>query len=511
MASDSDFEEHQQPARRPVRDVDVAEIPRDADRRIGERSDLNADKQVFFFSKRLFEFISVGVSEERIQQTGQRHAAQKQGVLVRRAEQKNRADNLRQYAELKQLQKPPGPEHAANKRKRAARNKSTDSTMGRSMDARKRHASQESDQSQQPASSQRLDGECSQQTAPHVPPSIKIKRRRHLWATHPIPNPFPSDIPAVVLQPALPDVEKCNRKDSIRFLCEELCNDFTDEQLDDCVEVNDRFQLHSENYEVHSHILAIVIKRCTYLKTGNFFVRWIVDHCRQRFVLLCKQSNKLTGRKTEAKKPKVSDYKGQALEMQTRLNASDNVLWSGTNRLGMTKRIANCNCSITFNYEESEHVWHAKVKCASHTDHSDMKLPPKITLQTSVTELLQKLRRDVGVSVAQQIKFCANNNLHVTSDFIRRINLSTAADPAFGLSGDAGFIFALLSSQDKVDFCIEFELRDCHNRVLGPVISFGNISNRYTAISGGSAPLSRYTETWDDMETILDDGDDFLA
>ena len=48
-------------------------------------------------------------------------------------------------------------------------------------------------------------------------------------------------------------------------------------------------------------------------------------------------------------------------------------------------------------------------------------------------------------------------------------------------------------------------------RVLGPVISFGNISNRYTAISWGSAPLSRYTDTPDGMKTISDDGDDFLA
>jgi hypothetical protein len=221
--------------------------------------------------------------------------------------------------------------------------------------------------------------------------------------------------------------------------------------------------LHSENYEVHGHILATVIKRCTYLKTANFFVRWIVNHARHRFVLLCKESNKLTGRKNETKKQKLSDYEAQALEMQTRITASDNVLWSGKNRLGMTKRIANCKCAITVSYERSEHVWHGKVNCASHTDHSDMKLPPKITLQTSVTEVLQNLRRDVGVSVAQQLKFCAKNNLHVTSAFIRRINSSTSADPAFGLSGDAGFIFALLTSQDKLDFCMEFELRDSLN------------------------------------------------
>jgi hypothetical protein len=92
-----------------------------------------------------------------------------------------------------------------------------------------------------------------------------------------------------------------------------------------------------------------------------------------------------------------------------------------------------------------------------------MKLPPKITLQTSITEVLQNLRRDVGASISQQLKFCAHNNLHVTSAFIRRINSSTSADPAFGLSGDAGFIFALLTSQDKLDFCIEFELRDSLN------------------------------------------------
>jgi hypothetical protein len=223
LMSDNDFEDRQQPARRPVvppvrvRDVAVAEIPREADRRICE-SDLNADKQVFYFSKKLFEFISGGVSEERILLTGQKHSAQKQGVLVKRAERKNRADKLRDFVQLKQLQKPSGSVHAANKRKRSARNKSTDFTMGRSRDARKRHASQESDQSQQPESSQRLgdelDAPLSQPTAPHSQTNVlPIKRKRHLWATHPVPNTLPlaKSIPAAVLQVpvlSLPDFEK---------------------------------------------------------------------------------------------------------------------------------------------------------------------------------------------------------------------------------------------------------------------------------------------------------------
>jgi hypothetical protein len=66
MSDSDDFEKRQQPPRRPVvrvRDVDVAEIPRDADRRVDE-SDLNADKQMFYFSNKLFEFMSAGVSED---------------------------------------------------------------------------------------------------------------------------------------------------------------------------------------------------------------------------------------------------------------------------------------------------------------------------------------------------------------------------------------------------------------------------------------------------------------
>jgi hypothetical protein len=249
LMSDNDFEDRQQPARRPVvppvrvRDVGVAKISREADRRICE-SDLNADKQVFYFSKKLFEFISGGLSEERILLTGQKHVAQKQGVLVKRAEQRNRADKLRGFVQLKQLQKPSGSVHASNKRKRSARNKSTEFTIGRSRDARKRHASQESDQSQQPESSQRL-GDDSQPTAPHSQTNVlPIKRKRHLWATHPLPNSLQlaSSISAVLQDPvlSLPDVEKSDktREKYIRLLCEELCNDFTDEQLDDCVEVN---------------------------------------------------------------------------------------------------------------------------------------------------------------------------------------------------------------------------------------------------------------------------------
>ncbi len=127
LMSDSDFEDFQQAARRPtvvqpvrVRDVDAAEIPRDADRQISE-SDLNADTQVFYFSKKLFEYISAGVSEERIQETGRRHAEHKQGVLVRRAEQKNRADKLRHFVEMKQLQKPSGDILRPSKKTRVSR------------------------------------------------------------------------------------------------------------------------------------------------------------------------------------------------------------------------------------------------------------------------------------------------------------------------------------------------------------------------------------------------------
>jgi hypothetical protein len=111
--------------------------------------------------------------------------------------------------------------------------------MGRSRDARKRHASQESEQSQQLESES--DAPHSQQLAPHSQTNaLPVKRKRHLWATHPIPDQLPlaSSIPAAVLHDPVPDVKTINRQDSIRFLCEELCNNFTDEKLDDRISID---------------------------------------------------------------------------------------------------------------------------------------------------------------------------------------------------------------------------------------------------------------------------------
>jgi len=132
--SDSDFEERQQPPRRPVvrvrGDVDVAEIPRDADRRIDE-SDLNADKQVFYFSKKLFDFMCEGATEDRIEGAGRKNAADRKGVLIKRLEASTRTEKLRNFVQDVGAKKPSGPTYAAIKRKRNAQNKNTAVQMGK--------------------------------------------------------------------------------------------------------------------------------------------------------------------------------------------------------------------------------------------------------------------------------------------------------------------------------------------------------------------------------------------
>ena len=93
---------------------------------------------------------------------------------------------------------------------------------------------------------------------------------------------------------------KSDRLRNIRLACTELINEFVGE-LDDCIELNEYFKLHSTYDDVHALILSSVITRCTLLKTGNAFVRSVVDQRHHRFVLSCKLSDKLTGRKNERK------------------------------------------------------------------------------------------------------------------------------------------------------------------------------------------------------------------
>ena len=147
-------------------------------------------------------------------------------------------------------------------------------------------------------------------------------------------------------------------------------------------------------------------------------------------------------------KDKINDYEAQVQEMERSLQSRDNALWTGEKRLGMTKRIHNCRCELRVSYDVAQEHWKAKVTCGHHTDHCDVDVPTPPCLPSSVIEVLQKLRKDTGATVAQQLKFCSAHGFDVTPSFLRRLNSSVTADPTFGLSGDGGFVFTLLSLKD---------------------------------------------------------------
>lgn len=73
---------------------------------------------------------------------------------------------------------------------------------------------------------------------------------------------------------------------------------------------------------------------------------------------------------------------------------------------------------------------------------------------------MNHLKKHIGASVKQQLNYCAENGLDVTQAFIRRLNSSTDADGAFGLSGDSGLLFVLLNMKKNLHFCVEMELTD---------------------------------------------------
>ena len=79
-----------------VRDVVVAEIPRDADRRMNE-SDMNADKQVFYFSKKMFDFMCENDTAERTCQEGIRMASQRKADSLKRQKAILWTTNLREF------------------------------------------------------------------------------------------------------------------------------------------------------------------------------------------------------------------------------------------------------------------------------------------------------------------------------------------------------------------------------------------------------------------------------
>lgn len=183
-------------------------------------------------------------------------------------------------------------------------------------------------------------------------------------------------------------------------------------------------------------------------------------------------------------KDKINDYEAQVQEMERSLQSRDNALWTGERRLGMTKRIHNCRCELRVSYDIAQEHWKAKVTCGHHTDHCDVDVPTPPCLPSSVIEVLQKLRKDTGATIAQQLKFCSAHGFDVTPSFLRRLNSSVNADPTFGLSGDGGFVFTLLSLKDQLNFCLEYELIDSVKKVQQNV-TVACVGGKFVHVQGG--------------------------
>ena len=242
--------------------------------------------QLFYFSKKLFNFICAGATKERIEQAGRRDSECRKAVLLKRAERKERTDKLRDYVQQEGAEKPSGPSHAAIKRRRASRKKNTDIQMGRGTRDKRKVAESQSDASQ--AQSQ-LSQPSQQQP--------QCQQRRQLYGCIQVPQ---SVLQGSHVEHHDDGTQKPDKERIIRKACWELVREFT-ETLDDLVQVDTSFSLPSTDYHVHGHTLSIVIAHSTQIQTGNAFVRQVVDHRHQRFVLVCKLSEHLTGRKTERK------------------------------------------------------------------------------------------------------------------------------------------------------------------------------------------------------------------
>ena len=290
MSSSDEFEADR-PARRPLQDVDVqivVDVSSDTENDFGSQG-AAVSRQIFYFSKKLFDFMCEGATEERIEQAARRNAADRKGVLMKRVEAGIRTDKLRNFVQEKGAEKPSGPKYSAIKRKRAAQKKNTDIQMGKGSRDKQKIARNECDESQSQPASQ---FETSQQ-----PEGSQKQKPRRLWGTTPVPS-FTLQQGEIVED--VDDTQKPDRLRNIRLACTELINEFAS-TLDDCIELDKHFMLHSTYDDVHGLILSNVITRCTLLKTGNAFVRSVVDQRHQRFVLFCKLSDKLTGRKNERK------------------------------------------------------------------------------------------------------------------------------------------------------------------------------------------------------------------
>jgi hypothetical protein len=280
MQSDSDFESGGE------RDVTRAPAPAPA-------SECQVP-QVFYFSKKLFDFVCAGATEEYIQRIGQEKAAERKGILKKREEGLVRTDKIRALVEEKGAKKPSHSELSSLYRQRNVRKAATARQTARRN--RKKQSHEICDLSGREG---REDGNSVEAESQRNSQSQSVQSKtRILWQTVPIPQSV-NDKEAV-LDHAEADSEPLSMQHSIRHACNKLCNDYTQE-LDDCVAIDTSFKVPRTNYDIHGQILSRVITRCTMHKTGHVFVRWKVDHKNKFFTLLCKLSNKLTGRQTERK------------------------------------------------------------------------------------------------------------------------------------------------------------------------------------------------------------------
>ena len=81
------------------------------------------DRQVFYFSKQMFEYMCEHGTAERISQEAERIASVRKGVLLKRQEAHSRSEKLREFVSDQGLQKPSGAEVAQLRRTKHARKK----------------------------------------------------------------------------------------------------------------------------------------------------------------------------------------------------------------------------------------------------------------------------------------------------------------------------------------------------------------------------------------------------
>ena len=153
-------------------------------------------RQVFYFSRKMFDFMCLHGTADRIAQEAMRIASDRKGVLVKRKESKSRTSKLVQFTHDKGFEKPRGGELSELRRKRAARKRSTDFTMGRSKDSVKRtkyaassDRSPTDGASQQPSSQADVASQANIASQQHSQTDLRKgkKRGRELYSKFPVP------------------------------------------------------------------------------------------------------------------------------------------------------------------------------------------------------------------------------------------------------------------------------------------------------------------------------------